>query len=91
MENSMTNVSTGQVTSSRGFAPIAISESEAAQALGVSVHFLRKDRQTKRLLPFYKLGGAVRYNLERVREALAAVEEGGTLLKARARAPRSAA
>ncbi len=30
------------------------------------------------LLPFYKLGDAVRYDLERVRQALRGMEEGGT-------------
>jgi hypothetical protein len=43
----------------------------------MSVHWVRKDRRTKRLLPFYKLGEAVRYDLERVRQALRATEEGG--------------
>ena len=56
---------------------IAVNEADAAKALGVSVHWLRRDRRTKRLLPFYKLGGAVRYDMGRVREALARIEEGG--------------
>lgn len=57
---------------------IAVDEFAVAEAIGVSVHFLRKDRQTARRLPFYKLGGCVRYDLNRVREALSRMEEGGT-------------
>ncbi|MCJ0764171.1 hypothetical protein [Variovorax terrae] len=58
-------------------APIAVDEVQAAKAISLSVHWLRMDRRTKRLIPFYKVGGAIRYNLTRVREALAALEEGG--------------
>lgn len=57
---------------------IAVDETALAVAIGMSVAFLRKDRRTKRLLPFYRLGGAIRYDLTRVRESLAALEEGGT-------------
>ena len=57
---------------------IAVGENDAAKAIGMSVHWLRKDRRTKRLIPFYKIGDSVRYDLGRVREALASVEEGGT-------------
>lgn len=64
--------------------PIAVDEHAAAQALGVSVHYLRKDRRTKRLIPFYKIGSdIVRYNLPRVLEALAACEQGGPQKKGR--------
>jgi hypothetical protein len=44
----------------------------------MSVHWVRKDRRGKRLLPSYKLGDAVRYDPERVRQALRGMEEGGT-------------
>jgi hypothetical protein len=57
--------------------PIAVDETACAAAIGMSVAWLRKDRRTARVVPFYRLGGSVRYNLIRVREALAAVEEGG--------------
>ncbi len=57
--------------------PIAITEHQVAACIGMSVHWLRKDRRTKRLLPFYKLGDSVRYDLERVRQALQRTEEGG--------------
>jgi hypothetical protein len=56
---------------------IIVDEYSCAAALGMSVGWLRADRLGKRILPFYKIGGAVRYNLRRVEEALAAVEVGG--------------
>ncbi len=58
--------------------PLAITEHQVAACIGMSVHWVRKDRRTKRILPFYKLGDAVRYDLERVRQALMGTEEGGT-------------
>jgi len=56
---------------------IAVNEFVAAEAIGKSVHFLRKDRQNYRRIPFFKVGRAVFYNLDRVREALAEMEQGG--------------
>ena len=58
-------------------ARIGVGEHEVAAALGLSVHTLRKDRTAGRRIPFYKIGGSVRYNLDRVREALGALEVGG--------------
>lgn len=58
--------------------PIAVDEAVAAAALGVSIHFLRKDRRTKRLFPFYRIGDRVLYNLDRVRATLFDMEEGGS-------------
>lgn len=66
--------------------PIAVSEAQLAKAIGMSVHYLRKDRTDKRLIPFYRIGGSIRYNLDRVRQALAACEEGGAQPKPRKRA-----
>jgi hypothetical protein len=60
---------------------IGVDETIAAKALGVSVRWLQKDRIGRRIVPFYKMGGAVRYNLDRVREALSAVERGGVPAK----------
>jgi hypothetical protein len=60
---------------------IGVDEHAAAAALGVSVFWLQKDRCGKRIIPFYKLGGSVRYNLTRVQEALKAVEFGGQSAK----------
>lgn len=65
---------------------IAVGEREAATALGLSVHTLRKDRQKARLIPFYKIGRSVRYDMARVREALA-TREFGNPVPARKRAP----
>ena len=66
--------------------PLAVGELEAATALGLSVHTLRKDRQHDRRIPYFKIGSAVRYNLDRVREALTALEVGGPAPRARRRA-----
>ena len=62
-----------------GAGRLALTESELAADLALSLSWLRKDRQTKRLLPFFKIGGAVRYNRDRVLQALARMEEGGAL------------
>lgn len=56
---------------------IAVDEHQVAAAIGMSLAWVRKDRRTARTIPFFKLGTAVRYDLERVREALRAREEGG--------------
>ena len=57
--------------------PILIDEIAAAEALGVSVHFLRKDRRTKRIIPFVKLGDAVRYSPQALVVAMASLSRGG--------------
>lgn len=62
---------------SREVPRLVIDEHAMAQALSVSVGFLRKDRITKRQIPFYKIGKSVRYDLETVRKCLAARQEGG--------------
>ncbi len=58
--------------------PVVVDEHVAAEALGVSVSWLRKDRYGKRVIPHCKMGGFVKYDLGRVREALIEVERGGT-------------
>ena len=58
-------------------ARIGVDEHEAAAAVGLSVHTLRKDRVKARRLPYYKIGGRVLYNLDRLRATLAALERGG--------------
>jgi hypothetical protein len=73
-------------TNQSDFRCIAVDETEAAKAIGMSVWFLRRDRLGKRIIPFFRIGGSIRYDLNRVREALAALEEGGTHLKPRRRA-----
>lgn len=65
--------------------PIAVDEFACALAIGMSVGWLRKDRRTARVLPFYKLGDSVRYDLDRVRSALVAkCEEGGASQRTKA-------
>jgi excisionase family DNA binding protein len=54
-----------------------VDEHEAAAYLGLSVDTLRKDRQGERRFPFYKMGRTVRYDVQRLDEALAAMECGG--------------
>lgn len=67
--------------------PIAVDEHTTAAAIGMSVHWLRKDRRGKRLVPFFRMGGAIRYDLQRVREALARLEEGGAPTRAKGARP----
>ncbi|WP_088285933.1 hypothetical protein [Ideonella sp. A 288] len=55
----------------------AVDEFTCAAAVGWSVHTVRKDRAGKRRLPFYRIGRSVRYNLDRVFEALREYEVGG--------------
>lgn len=64
-------------TGSNAAPQLGFDEYAIARALGVSVHTLRKDRTGARRIPFYKIGSTVRYNLDRVREALAELEVGG--------------
>jgi hypothetical protein len=56
---------------------IAVDEHAVAAALSVSVWWVRKDRIKARLIPFYRIGGHIRYDIARVHEALAAMQEGG--------------
>ena len=64
---------------------LALREDVIAEETGLSLAFLRADRRTLRRIPFYKIGSAVRYNLDRVREALAALEVGGPAPRTRRR------
>ena len=57
--------------------PIVVDDRTCAAALGMSIHWVRKDRVGKQLLPFFRLGTCVRYNLDRCREAWNALEIGG--------------
>ena len=65
---------------------IVIDERELAVALGMSLSFLRKDRRGRRLIPFFKIGDAIRYDRTRVREALIGLELGGNHGRTRNRA-----
>jgi len=53
---------------------ITVDEFEAARALGVSVDFLRKDRRSRNLIPYYRIGRRVLYNLDRIKEILPTFE-----------------
>jgi hypothetical protein len=52
-------------------------EHRAADYLDLSVHTLRKDRREAMRIPFYRIGAAIRYDLDRVDAALDALEVGG--------------
>ena len=56
---------------------LAVDEKTLAEAIGMSVAWLRKDRSGARVVPFFRLGSSVRYNIDRVREALDKRAEGG--------------
>lgn len=56
---------------------LIVDDKTIAELIGMSLHWVRKDRLTKRLLPFFRLGGAVRYDVPTVRSALLARSEGG--------------
>lgn len=56
---------------------LAVDERTIAQALGMSLEWVRKDRRTARVLPFMRIGRCVRYNPAAVMQALAATQEGG--------------
>jgi len=70
------------------FQVIGITEFDLAESIGMSVEFLRKDRSGKRLIPFYRIGSAIRYNPARVTEALVSLEVGGYAPKPKARKAR---
>lgn len=57
--------------------PLVVDEHAVAAAYSLSLWWLRKDRTGKRILPFYKIGQQVRYDLNKVAEALAKNEHGG--------------
>lgn len=54
-----------------------MNERQCADAIGMSVAWLRKDRRTKRVIPYYRLGNRILYSLPRVQSALDQLEEGG--------------
>lgn len=57
---------------------VALTDREVAAAFGMSVAWVRKDRLTKRILPFYRIGDCVRYDLQTVKKILMQSMEGGT-------------
>lgn len=58
-----------------------VDEKQLASIIGMSVAFLQKDRVTRRLVPFIRLGGKLRgrilYDVASVRQALLSMQEGG--------------
>lgn len=60
---------------------IGLTDVEMAAALGVSLTWIRTDRRRRRLLPFYRIGGVIRYNPQHVLKVLDRLAEGGTPLK----------
>jgi len=52
-----------------------VTEHEIAKLTGMSLFFLRNDRQHKQRIPFFKIGSSVRYSPERVMATL--IECGG--------------
>jgi hypothetical protein len=57
---------------------VALNDREVAAAFGMSLAWVRKDRLTKRILPFYRIGDCVRYDLQTVKKILMQRMEGGT-------------
>ena len=56
---------------------ISLTDKEVAEALGMSLAFVRKDRATNRILPFYRIGAAIRYDIDVIRRQLLNSMEGG--------------
>ena len=51
---------------------LLVTEKELSAALDISLPTLRKDRTTGKTIPFIKIGGSVRYDVDDVRAALKA-------------------
>ncbi len=56
---------------------LIVDDKTLAKLIGMSLPWVRKDRRTKRLLPFFRLGDRIRYDVPTVRKALLARTEGG--------------
>ncbi len=56
---------------------IALTDKQLAEAINMSLSFVRKDRITKRIIPFFRLGDSIRYDVQTVRKALLSRMEGG--------------
>lgn len=56
---------------------LALNDKEVAKALGMSLAWVRKDRITKRILPFYRIGDCIRYDVDTVRKVMLSRMEGG--------------
>lgn len=52
-------------------------EKEVAEATSLSLGFIRADRLGRKLIPFSRVGGRVVYDLDAVKIAVAALQQGG--------------
>jgi hypothetical protein len=57
--------------------PLIVDDKKIAEVIGMSVPWVRKDRATKRIIPFFRLGDCVRYDVQTVLKAFHARMEGG--------------
>jgi hypothetical protein len=57
--------------------PLIVDDKQIAEIIHMSLEWVRKDRLTKRLLPFFRVGRAIRYDVPTVRKAFIARMEGG--------------
>jgi hypothetical protein len=57
--------------------PLIVDDKKIAEILGMSLPWVRKDRATKRLVPFFRVGDCIRYDVPTVRKAFLSRMEGG--------------
>jgi hypothetical protein len=57
--------------------PFAVDDKKIAVLIGMSLGWVRKDRATKRTIPFFRIGDSVRYDVDTVRGVMRARMEGG--------------
>lgn len=57
--------------------PVIADDKQIAEIIRMSLPWVRKDRSTKRILPFFRVGRAVRYDVPTVRKAFLSRMEGG--------------
>jgi hypothetical protein len=57
--------------------PLIVDDKKLAEIIGMSLPWVRKDRSTNRLLPFFRVGRAIRYDVSTVRKAFMSRMEGG--------------
>jgi hypothetical protein len=57
--------------------PFAVDDKKIAVLIGMSLGWVRKDRATKRTIPFFRVGDCVRYDVATVRAVMNSRTEGG--------------
>jgi hypothetical protein len=65
---------------------LLVDEHELAATIGMSVHWLRKDRLHNRTVPFVRIGAAIRYHPPTVQRALLDRMEGGRSVSSESKA-----